>query len=81
MNIFPLLSALIYHQGGLSFHSTLHGWAADNVVEYEVVLANGNIVIANNSTNQDLFAALKGGGSSFGIVTAFTLHTYPQGQV
>ncbi|KAB8238744.1 FAD dependent oxidoreductase [Aspergillus alliaceus] len=64
--------------GGLSFLSSQYGWAANNVVNFEVILANGTIVNANSKENTDLFAALKGGGSNFGIVTAYTLQTYPQ---
>ncbi|OKL61452.1 hypothetical protein UA08_03482 [Talaromyces atroroseus] len=63
--------------GGLSFLSSQYGWAANNVVDFEVVLANGTITHANNSTNTDLFAALKGGGNNFGIVTQYTLQTHP----
>lgn len=75
-----LLDAKSY-AGGLSFMSTEYGWAADNVVEFEVVLANGDIVKATNSTNSDLFDSLKGGGGMFGIVTAYTAHARPVGQV
>lgn len=32
-------------------------------------------------TNQDLFAALKGGGNNFGVVTAYTVETHPIGKV
>ncbi|KAF7534296.1 hypothetical protein G7054_g6373 [Neopestalotiopsis clavispora] len=67
--------------GGVNFHGNQHGWAADNVLEYEVVLANGTIVTANDSENTDLFWALKGGSSNFGIVTSFTLRTFASTQV
>ncbi|KAI9784387.1 MAG: hypothetical protein M1816_000858 [Peltula sp. TS41687] len=67
--------------GGLSYLSDLYGLACDNVVNFEVVLANGSIVDANAESNQDLFWALKGGGNNFGIVTTFTLSTYPIHQV
>ncbi|KAH8924359.1 putative FAD dependent oxidoreductase [Atractiella rhizophila] len=67
--------------GGLSFMSSEHGWVANNVVDYEVVLGNGTIVHANQDQNQDLFKALKGGGSNFGIVSTYTLQTYEQGNV
>ncbi|KAF3903865.1 hypothetical protein ABW20_dc0103725 [Dactylellina cionopaga] len=62
--------------GGFSYLSNANGWAADNVVDYEVVLANGNIVHANANQNTDLFRSLKGGSSNFGIVTTFTLKAY-----
>ncbi|KAJ5621882.1 FAD-linked oxidoreductase [Penicillium herquei] len=67
--------------GGMSFLSTQYGWAANNVANYEVVLANGTIVNANASSNTDLFAALKGSGNNMGIVTAYTMETHPVGKV
>jgi FAD/FMN-containing dehydrogenase len=67
--------------GGLSFLSSQYGWAANNIVEFEVVLANGTIVQASTSSNTDLYSALKGGGNNFGIVTAYTMRAHPQGQI
>ncbi|KAJ5481125.1 FAD-linked oxidoreductase [Penicillium diatomitis] len=67
--------------GGMSFLSTQYGWAANNVVNYEVVLANGTVVNASEKENTDLFAALKGGGNNFGIVTSYTMQTHPIGKV
>lgn len=49
----------------------------DQVVNYEVVLADGTIVEANNTTNPDLFLVLKGGSNNFGIVTRFDMVTFP----
>ncbi|KAH3948470.1 hypothetical protein HBI56_121770 [Parastagonospora nodorum] len=64
--------------GGGFFHfSGKYGLAADNVKNFEVVLANGEVVDANAQSNSDLFWALKGGGSNFGIVTAFDMYTVP----
>lgn len=51
--------------------------STDQVVNYQVVLADGRIVEANHETNQDLFQALKGGGNNFGIVTRFDMLTLP----
>lgn len=67
--------------GGLSFHSAQRGWAANSVIEYEVVLADGSIVTASADDNPDLFKVLKGGGNNFGIVTSFTVQAYEQGEV
>ncbi|KZL85245.1 hypothetical protein CI238_08131 [Colletotrichum incanum] len=64
--------------GGLSYFSGLHGMACDNVLNYEVVLADGSIANINQTSNPDLFRALKGGGNQFGIVTRFGLKTQPQ---
>ncbi|KAK6860834.1 hypothetical protein PG995_004470 [Apiospora arundinis] len=60
--------------GGNSFHSTSHGWACDNVKNFQVVLANGTIVGANVNEHNDLWQALKGGSGNFGLVTRFDMH-------
>ncbi|KAI1111367.1 FAD-binding domain-containing protein [Nemania sp. NC0429] len=60
---------------GFSYLVNKNGLAVDNVVNFEVVLANASIVNANATHNSDLFKALKGGSNNFGIVTAFTLRT------
>ena len=62
--------------GGLSFFSTAHGLACDNVAAFQVVLADSSIVTASATENKDLFWALKGGSSNFGIVTRFDLYTH-----
>ncbi|OHW90187.1 FAD binding domain-containing protein [Colletotrichum incanum] len=58
---------------GASYHTQLYGLSCDNVIGYEVVLADGTIVEANSEENADLFKALKGGGSNSGVVTRFDL--------
>ncbi|PTB34724.1 uncharacterized protein TrAFT101_010774 [Trichoderma asperellum] len=64
--------------GGISFHSSQYGFAADNVVAYEAVLSSGLIVVAKaDNAYSDLYWALKGGGNSFAIVTRFDLRTVP----
>ncbi|KAK6072249.1 6-hydroxy-D-nicotine oxidase [Seiridium cupressi] len=62
--------------GGNSFYSARKGFACDNVVNFEVVLASGAIVNANATDNSDLFQALKGGQSNFGIVTRFDMQAF-----
>lgn len=66
---------------GLSFLSAQYGLPCDNIVNYEVVLSDSSIVNANATSHTDLFGALKGGGNQFGIVTKYTLKTYPIGKV
>ncbi|KAJ8121487.1 hypothetical protein ONZ43_g2069 [Nemania bipapillata] len=61
--------------GGNSFWSASHGWACDNVVNFEVVLADGRIINANAEEHADLWAALKGGSGNFGVVTRFDMKT------
>ncbi|KUI58323.1 Bifunctional solanapyrone synthase [Cytospora mali] len=67
--------------GGLSYLSDLYGLVCDNIISYEVVLADGSAVVADSSQNADLFWALKGGSNNFGIVTKFKSRTYPISQV
>ena len=56
--------------GGHSSMSPAYGLAVDNILEVDVVLADGSLVTANKCQNQDLFWASRGGGGgSFGIVT------------
>ncbi|KAI3319101.1 FAD-binding domain-containing protein [Xylariaceae sp. AK1471] len=66
-------------QGGLSFFSSREGFIADNVVNYQIVLASGEIVNANANDHPDLWKALRGGGNNFGVVTRFDLRTFKQG--
>jgi len=65
----------------MSHFSNHWGMACDNVKNFEVVLADSCIVNANAQEHSDLFRALKGGGSNFGIVTRFDLYTYSDYQV
>ncbi|KAI0099095.1 FAD-binding domain-containing protein [Nemania sp. FL0031] len=67
--------------GGTSVLSGKHGWAVDNILEYEVVLANSTIVTVSEHQHPDLYYALRGGGNNFGIVTSFTVGVFPQGAV
>ena len=62
--------------GGMSYFSGFRGWAANNIVNVEMVLANGSLVEVNNETAPDLFWALKGGTNNFGIVTRYDLLTF-----
>ncbi|USW56804.1 Putative oxygen oxidoreductase covalent FAD-binding, berberine/berberine [Septoria linicola] len=61
--------------GGLGPLSRIHGLAADQIEEVEVVLANGSIVTASEDENEDLFFAVRGAAWSFGIVTSIKLKT------
>ncbi|OTA70011.1 hypothetical protein K449DRAFT_380039 [Hypoxylon sp. EC38] len=61
--------------------STEYGWAANSVIEFTVVLANGSIVTASETSHPDLYMVLKGGGNNFGVVTSYVLQAYPQGDI
>ncbi|KAG7112548.1 FAD-dependent monooxygenase CTB5 like protein [Verticillium longisporum] len=64
-------------QGGLSFWSPKFGMICNNVISYQVVLADGSIVTASADENDDLWRSLKGGGNNFGVVSQFTLRSFP----
>ncbi|KAH9957276.1 hypothetical protein BGW80DRAFT_216211 [Lactifluus volemus] len=68
-----------YTQGaGHSGFSPIYGLAADNVLQYRVVLANGSFVKANSVEHSDLFWAMRGGGAgSWGVIIDATLRTFP----
>ncbi|KAK4224394.1 FAD oxidoreductase [Podospora fimiseda] len=63
--------------GGKNFLGRRHGYGADNIFGYEVVLASGEVVYASAGQSKDLWLALKGGSNNFGVVTRFDLATYP----
>jgi FAD/FMN-containing dehydrogenase len=63
--------------GGIGHLMRQYGLTCDNVRSMEIVTANGDVVWTSPSTEPDLFWAVRGGGSNFGIVTTFeySLHT------
>ncbi|KAI1378991.1 FAD-binding domain-containing protein [Hypoxylon crocopeplum] len=68
--------------GGHSILAPTYGLGADQVLEMEVVTPMGDIVVANECQNQDLFWAMRGGGgSTFGVMTSVTLTTHPSPQI
>lgn len=77
--IFDAVGPLTSYAGGLSFFSPRYGFVCDNVQNFEIVLAQGEVINANSRENADLWFALKGGSSNFGVVTRFDLKTFEQG--
>src|SRR5262249_42258266 len=65
--------------GGLGWLSRKHGLACNSVLAAEVITADGLLVRADRSNEPDLFWALRGGGGSFGAVTALEFELYPAG--
>lgn len=63
--------------GGVGWLMGRCGLVCDNTLEYEIVLASGQIVKANAAEHEDLFWALKGGGGNFGVVTSITYRMFP----
>ena len=67
--------------GGISWLGRRYGLAANNVVAVELVIADGEHVRADAEHETELFWALRGGGGSFGIVTALEFSLFPVSEV
>ncbi|KAF9486078.1 hypothetical protein BDN70DRAFT_870593 [Pholiota conissans] len=63
--------------GGFGFLSRLHGLSIDNLVEVEMVLADGRIIIVNENDYPDLWWGLRGAGSCLGIATRYKAKAFP----
>jgi FAD/FMN-containing dehydrogenase len=62
--------------GGASFMGRKYGLAANRVRAIELVTADGRLLRADRENEPDLFWALRGGGGSFGVVTALELELF-----
>ncbi|KAI3616333.1 putative fad dependent oxidoreductase [Moniliophthora roreri] len=64
--------------GRYSYFTNQYGLSINNIVAHDLVLPNRTFVVVTEASDPDIFFALKGSFNNFGVVTAFTLKTYPQ---
>jgi hypothetical protein len=62
--------------GGIGYLARKHGLTIDNLLEADMVLADGSFVTVNAKRHPDLFWAIRGGGGNFGIVTSFLFQAH-----
>jgi FAD/FMN-containing dehydrogenase len=65
--------------GGVGHLRRKHGLSIDNLISVDIVTADGQLRTASETENEDLFWAVRGAGSNFGVVTSFELRAHPVG--
>jgi FAD/FMN-containing dehydrogenase len=65
--------------GGFGWLSRKYGLTADNLLSADVITADGELRLADQSRESDLFWGIRGGGGNFGIVTSFEFAMHPVG--
>jgi len=72
------IAGLTLH-GGVGHLRRKHGLSIDNLVSVDIVTADGQLRRASATENEDLFWAVRGAGSNFGVVTSFEFQAHPVG--
>jgi UDP-N-acetylenolpyruvoylglucosamine reductase len=65
--------------GGLGYLTRRFGWTVDNLLEVEIVTADGQVRRASRDEHADLFWAIRGAGANLGVVTSFTFRLHEVG--
>lgn len=63
--------------GGVGWLLRKYGMSIDNLLSCQIVTADGKVLTAGASENEDLFWALRGGGGNFGVVTSLEFQAHP----
>src|SRR5438105_1597390 len=63
--------------GGIGHLTRKCGLSIDNILGAEIVLADGSVVTADESNNDDLYWAIRGGGGNFGVITELKMRLHP----
>jgi FAD/FMN-containing dehydrogenase len=72
------IAGLTLH-GGVGHLRRKHGLSIDSLVSVDIVTADGQLRRASGTENEDLFWAVRGAGSNFGVVTSFEFKAHPVG--
>jgi len=64
--------------GGYGFSSRKYGLATDWIVGAQMVLANGTLIHVSATENPDIFWAIRGAGSNFGVIVSYEFNTFAQ---
>jgi FAD/FMN-containing dehydrogenase len=65
--------------GGIGWVMRKHGLTIDQLLSVELITAEGEVVVASEDENADLFWGVRGGGGNFGVVTEFEFGLNPLG--
>jgi FAD/FMN-containing dehydrogenase len=65
--------------GGTGHLRRKHGLSIDSLLSVDIVTADGQMRTASATENEDLFWAVRGAGSNFGVVTSFEFQAHPVG--
>ncbi|KAI0350647.1 hypothetical protein OH77DRAFT_1430824 [Trametes cingulata] len=76
MSAHPVGSSIML-LAGFGFISRMYGLSIDNVVEIEMVLADGRIIVVNAEEDPELWWAVRGAGPAFGIATRYKARAFP----
>jgi hypothetical protein len=72
------IAGLTLH-GGMGHLRSKYGLSLDNLLSVDIVLADGQLRTASATENEDLFWAVRGAGSNFGVITSFEFRLHPVG--
>jgi FAD/FMN-containing dehydrogenase len=74
------IAGLTLH-GGMGHLRRKHGLSIDSLLSVDIVTADGELRRASANENEDLFWAVRGAGSNFGVVTSFEFQAHPVGPI